>query len=610
MKISYKINIEDAKKHLIYIQLNIDSPLKQEQEFWLPDWIPGSYLIRDFSKNITFIQADERGETVQLTKIAKSRWALTQDVACLTISYKVYAWDLSVRSAHFDEQHCFFNGTSIFLAIDGFESEKHSVSIEATNHSNTHNWCVATSLLSEEIDKNGFGQYNAYSYEFLIDHPFEIAQLQTCSFMVNNTNHKMVFTEAPDNIDLNRIAKDVQAICEYECRYFADDEPPFENYLFMTFVMKNGFGGLEHISSTALHCSFADLPLIGEDTSVKSKEYQKFLSLCCHEYFHSWNVKRIKPEKFKALALQSEINTELLWFFEGVTSYIDELFLVRAKVISQTEYLDMLAKTISRYFKGAGRLNQTVADSSFDSWTKFYQQDENAVNAITSYYVKGSLVALALDFEIRQITNNQLSLDSLMRKLWQNNGKIGIGVAEKGIQSACEGLLKEHLGYSVNMDEFFQHHLYSTEELDLASIFNRLGLVFQLVAESKQADGGGYRVEIDKKIVNKPSLAMTHKKDPLGASVKSVIDDGAGSLSGLSNKDIIIAVNDVRVTSEDLDLTIQKYKKGTVVKISYFRRDKLYHTECLLKPSEQNTCYISFINEQKPNNLFLSWINS
>jgi len=612
MNISYRINLEELKKHLINVQLFVDSPLKCGQEFWLPDWIPGSYLIRDFSKNIVFLQAKECDETISLTKISKSRWMINQDVNSLAIDYKVYAWDLSVRSAHFDEHHCFFNGTSVFLAVDGFESEKHCVSIVATSHSISHKWSVATSLPSVEIDDNGFGEYVARSYEFLIDHPFEIAELQVVDFIANNTPHKMVFTEAPNNIDLARIAKDVQLICEYECRYFANDKPPFESYLFMTFVMKNGFGGLEHLSSTALHCSFADLPLIGADTDVKSKDYQKFLSLCCHEYFHSWNVKRIKPEKFKPLALQSEVNTELLWFFEGVTSYIDELFLVRANVISYAEYLDMLAKTISRYYKGAGRLNQALADSSFDSWTKFYQQDENAPNAITSYYVKGSLVALSLDFEIRQLTNNQLSLDDLMRKIWQEHGNIGVGVSEKGIQMACEELLETHFGRLVNMNAFFQHHLYSTNELDLTSIFERLGIVFQLVTESKQGDAGGYQKAIAKALTESPSLSITHQKHPLGALVKSVFNDGAGALCGISNKDIIIAVNDVRVTSVDLDLIIGQYLNDSMIKISYFRRDRLYHSDCMLKPSDPNTCYLSFKNEDEneQNNLFLSWVNA
>ncbi len=608
MNIHYKINVERAKKHLIGIELVIDWPLKYRQEFWLPDWIPGSYLIRDFSKNITSIRAVENDESVILTKIGKSRWALNQDVEKLTINYDVYAWDLSVRSAHFDEQHCFFNGTSIFLALKGKESLEHLVFLKETKHSIRKQWHVATNLPILEINSKGFGIYRAHSYAFLIDHPFEIAELQVIDFVANNTSHKMVFTEAPSNIDLVRIAKDVQAICEYECRYFADDKPPFESYLFMTFVMKNGFGGLEHRSSTALHCSFADLPLIGADAGIKSKDYQKFLSLCCHEYFHSWNVKRIKPERLKSLALQSAINTELLWFFEGVTSYIDELFLVRANVISLTEYLDMLAKTISRYYKGDGRLNQTLADSSFDSWTKFYQQDENAPNAITSYYVKGSLVALCLDFEIREQTNNQLTLDDLMRHIWKIHGKTGIGVGEKGIQNACENLLENFTGYPVNMNAFFYHHLYSTKELDLAIIFKRLGIIFQVVTESKQMDEGGYKKVIDKSKKDTASLAITHKKDDLGALVKSVINDGAGSLSGISNKDIIIAVNDVRVTSTDIDLTIKQFAIGTDIKISYFRRDRLYHTECKLKSSEPNTCYLSFENKNEQNDLFLSWV--
>ena len=214
MNLSYEIDIKNAKKHTICIQLHIDSPVKSGQIFWLPDWIPGSYLIRDFSKNITSIKAYSNNEPVQLIKIDKSKWRLSQDVDCLNIEYAIYAWDLSVRSAHFDEQHCFFNGTSVFLAVDGYEFVKHQVTISLTEHSKKNNWSIATSLPVIQVDKAGFGSYESENYTDLIDHPFEIAKLQTADFVCHDTPHRMVFSEAPENIDLERIANDVQAICD------------------------------------------------------------------------------------------------------------------------------------------------------------------------------------------------------------------------------------------------------------------------------------------------------------------------------------------------------------------------------------------------------------
>ncbi|MDQ7048236.1 MAG: hypothetical protein Q9M92_01335 [Enterobacterales bacterium] len=404
--IQYQVNFNHANQHLLEIRLQIDSQLQQGQEFWLPDWLPGSYMIRDFSKNIQWLRASSNGVDCQLTKTGKSNWRLQQSVDCLELVYQVYAWDLSVRTAHFDQYHCFFNGSSLFLALKGMESQPHQVLLvsSALNHekqmapvSSKHR--VATSMSAKQIDQRGFGLYESKDYAELIDHPFEIADYIEAQFELAGVVHKMIFTDAPPNTDLDRIIADVQLVCQQTYQMF-DDQLPFEHYYFLTLVLKKGFGGLEHRSSTALHCSRSDLPLIGESPDNKSDGYQTFLALCSHEYFHAWNVKRIKPKVFQDYQLQQPVFTPLLWFFEGITSYYDELMLVRAGVIGHADYLTMIAKNISRYLRGEGRQLQTISESSFDAWTRFYQQDENAANAIVSYYVKGGILAMLLDHEI------------------------------------------------------------------------------------------------------------------------------------------------------------------------------------------------------------------
>lgn len=599
--IKYRVSLENANQHLINVCMTITQPLKKGQEFWLPDWIPGSYMIRDFSRNIVTLKAKENSHPIQLLKKSKSTWLLQQDVKELRVNYQVYAWDLSVRSAHFDDQHCFFNGTSLFVALRGKEELSHQVEIVASKFASMKDWKVATSMSQVHLDPKGFGTYQSVSYADLIDHPFEIADFIEVGFIVDKVEHKMVFAEAPKNIDLERIAKDVQRICQYECSFFGDEKPPFNRYLFMTFVQKKGFGGLEHLSSTALHCSHDDLPIIGEDKEKKSADYQKFLSLCCHEYFHCWNVKRMKPAKFESYKLQQEVNTELLWFFEGITSYYDELFLIRAGVITSENYLDMLAKNITRYMRGSGRLKQSVTESSFDAWTKFYQQDENASNAIVSYYVKGALVAFCLDFEIRKLTNNKHNLDDLMRFVWKEYGKKSNGVEEKDIQKATELLVGK------SMQDFFEHILYSTEELDLELLFEQMDVCYQLLPESKEMEKGGYTKT---KIKTKPtcSLGINHKSNSGGAEIVSVFDGGCGSSGGLSSGDIIIAIDGYKVESSELDKTIAKFPLGSKIEISFFRRDKLYQRSIQLNPTQANTCYLSF-NQSKPSEKFNEWVN-
>jgi predicted metalloprotease with PDZ domain len=599
--ISYAVSLETPKEHLIQVTLTIENGLDRGQLFWLPNWIPGSYMIREFSRNITEISAQENGISVELSKVSSNSWELQQSVASLSICYKIYAWDLSVRSAHFDQQHCFFNGTSVFLATKGFENEQHVVEIQASRLAIESDWTVSTSMLQQDCNVTGFGKYTSQNYAELIDHPFEIASTIKAGFRVKNIPHQMVFAEPPEGVDLERIARDVNCICQYECDFFGDEIPPFESYLFMIFVQKNGFGGLEHRASTALHCGHADLPMIEDDPKVKSEGYQTFLGLCSHEYFHSWNVKRIKPARFKPYHLEREVNTELLWFFEGVTSYYDELFLLRCGVISAEEYLNMIAKNITRYMKSEGRNKQSITESSFDAWTKFYKQDENAPNAIVSYYIKGGLVAFCLDFEIRRLTKDAQNLDDLMRMIWNTYGKPLTGVAEKDIQASAEKLVGQP------MTGFFQHVLYSTKELDLESLFEQLGIDYRLSSSLNQVEKGGFQKKfIERHSVN--SLAITHKGLGAGVEVISVFNGGAGSIAGLSNKDIIIAIDGYRVNSKELDQLIAKYPLNKKIKISFFRRDKLQQVSCQLSEGKKHICHLSFKNEN-PAKEFLNWAN-
>lgn len=598
--IHYAVSFENAGQHLFDVKMNIESPLLKGQEFYLPAWIPGSYMVRDFAKNIVSIRAISQGREVSLVKLDKSTWQIQQEVQSLEIQYQVYAWDMSVRSAHLDNQHGFFNGTSLFLGVKGHELESHSLEIQAAEFATLNNWQVATAMTVEKTDAKGFGKYISKNYEELIDHPFEMGALEKVEFEVAGVPHKMFFTEAPPRVDWQRIAKDVAKICETQIAFFGDDKPPFEQYVFLTFVLKKGFGGLEHRASTALHCSFEDLPLVGESQDVVDDNYRTFLSLCCHEYFHSWNVKRIKPARFIPLDTSQEVHTELLWFFEGITSYYDELLLARAEVIKPESYLDMLARTLTRTFRAQGRFKQTVTESSFDAWTKFYKQDENAVNAIVSYYGKGAMVAFCLDFEIRKLSANSQTLDDLMRLIWQQYGKNNRGIEERQIQQICE----EFIG--VSLEEFFTKALYSVEELDLKPIFESMGVEFQVIAQYLHNEKGGF---VAKPKQRRPVsfLGITHRSHDLGVKVTTVVENSCAALAGISNSDIIIAVEDIRVTSAELDKTIAKIPLDTTVSVSYFRRDRLHHTQVKLTEGQANTCYLSFKQEQ-PQQVLLDWL--
>jgi len=368
MNIQYTVNLYNPHAHIFKVTLEIAKPDTAGQVLSLPAWIPGSYMIRDFAKNIISIKAQSNNQQVSIEKLDKSTWKVEEVDAPILIEYEVYAWDLSVRSAHFDMTHAFFNGTSLFLMPHGFEEELCSVIIEPPANENYSQWKVATSLKNKDIDALGFGTYQANNYDDLIDHPVEIGTHSEFEFIVEKTVHKMAFTGI-HRANAERLKQDITKICQTHCTMFGE-LPKIDEYLFLTMVTGDGYGGLEHRSSTSLMCSRDDLPLLTEPDEPNEK-YRNFLGLCSHEYFHTWNIKRIKPEVFSPYDLTTESYTRQLWAFEGITSYYDELALVRSKVISVESYLELIGQTITRVLRGKGRFNQSIAESSLKHGPSF-----------------------------------------------------------------------------------------------------------------------------------------------------------------------------------------------------------------------------------------------
>jgi predicted metalloprotease with PDZ domain len=362
------------------------------------------------------------------------------------------------------------------------------------------------------------------------------------------------------NLDLARLSADLKKICETHIALFEPEarRAPMQRYVFMTLAVGDGYGGLEHRASTALICSRADLPVKGQ--KEMSEGYRTFLGLCSHEYFHAWNVKRIKPATFAPYDLQVENYTTLLWLFEGFTSYYDDLMLVRAGVIDEPAYFKLLGKTINGVLRGSGRSKQSVADSSFDAWVKYYRQDENAPNAIVSYYAKGSLVGLALDLTIRSGTKGRISLDDVMRALWERYGRDfysdggtgGQGVAEPEV----EALFDEVTG--MRLKPFFDRYVRGTDDLPLAKLMTPFGMTLS----DDRKDG-------------KPGLGVRTVKEGSDCKLANVYEGGAAHRAGLSAGDLLVALDGLRVSATNLDTLLGRYRIGDSVKLHAFRRDEL-----------------------------------
>ncbi|MRX26528.1 M61 family metallopeptidase [Kangiella sp. HZ709] len=603
--IHYQIKAINPNAHLFEVTLTISSPTPSGQVCHLPNWIPGSYMIRDFAKHLQWISAEGNGKKIPYKQLDKSTWEFEPCDGELIITYQVYAWDLSVRGAHLDQTHGFFNGTSVFLAVKGQEESVHQVEIIKPDGEQFKNWRVATGLeITGGTKEFQFGVYQANSYDELIDCPVEMADFEVINFDACGVPHHMVLTGRFGKLDSERLKNDLIKICEHHIRFFAEPAP-MNRYVFMTYVLGNGFGGLEHRNSTALHCSREDLPLLFDNPDKVKKNYQTFLDLCSHEYFHTWNIKRIKPSAFVPYVTEQESYTDLLWAFEGITSYYDSLACVQAGVISPENYLTALAKTITSVRRSKGRLIQSVTDSSFNAWTKYYKQDENAPNAVISYYTKGALIAFCLDFLIRQKTAHKQTLQDVMQYLWFNFGAKGIGIENDTIQNYVLELCGAENQKGIM--EFFDKALYSTEELDLETPLAALGLKLNYQARTKKTDRGGFSEEF-KAAKTKVGLGIEYTSAALGIKVKNVYLNSSASDSGISAGDQLISFHGLKINSSNIEQNLSMMQAGETVEILGFRRDELMKYNLKLAKAEDDTAYISYSNGS-PNELLKSWLN-
>jgi predicted metalloprotease with PDZ domain len=410
----YRVELADPAAHLFHVTLTIAQP-QAGQRVSLPVWIPGSYLVREFSRHLQKLNARQDGKPVAIQQLDKASWQIEcMPSSPLVLTYEVYAFDNSVRTAWLDAQRGFFNCTSLCLRVHGQAQDPHELEIVAPR-SYPH-WEAATGLEPLKTGKRGFGTYVAVDYDELVDCPVELGAFHSAEFRACGVVHRLVVAGATASFDADRLVADMQRICEAEIRFWHDRRrPPFKSYVFLLNAVDDGYGGLEHRNSTALICARRDLPRLGE--TRMSEGYVTLLGLISHEYFHTWNVKRLRPADFAHYEYKQENYTQLLWFFEGFTSYYDDLLLRRAGLIDDATYLKLLTKTCNQVLQTPGREVQSVAQSSFDAWVKYYRQDENTANATVSYYTKGALVALCFDLTLRVEGHTQL--DDVMRALWQ-----------------------------------------------------------------------------------------------------------------------------------------------------------------------------------------------
>ena len=515
--ISYRIGVADPHAHQFSVTLTIAKPAA-EQRLSLPVWIPGSYLVREFARHVSGITATQGGRALPLQQLDKATWlARCSGRGALVVAYLVYAFDTSVRAAFLDANRGFFNGTGLCLRVEGSEAVPHRVELKAL----PAGWQVATALPTVKVDAAGRGTYAAADYDELVDHPVELGRFWRGHFTARGVPHEYIVSNALPDFDGERLLADAKRICEAQIAFWHGPraKPPFTRYVFLHNLVEDGHGGLEHRASTALLSSRRDMPQRGKPETPDA--YANVLGLISHEYFHTWNVKRLRPAEFTRYDYTQENYTELLWFFEGFTSYYDDLFLVRQKFIDAPRYLKLVARTASGVLASPGRQVQSVAQSSFDSWVKYYRADENTPNATISYYTKGALVALALDLTLR--TEGHGTLDDVMRRLWAVSP--GGPVTEADIAQALEHVGRRSFGAELAA------WVHGTGELPLPDLLAAFGVAWAADAATL-AQRLGLRVS---------ESALT------GVKVTHVLHGGAAQRAGLSAGDEIVAVNGWRI---------------------------------------------------------------
>ena len=580
--ISYQFDFARFLEHLVDVALTFTADT-DAPSLWLPAWIPGSYLMREFARNITavhyeildsqVVSNDKQINTYRAQKTDKNTWQLPEAQAGqrICVLYEVYCYDLSVRTAYVDQQRLYGNFTSLALAIGGQEQQEVEVDLIvpaaflADKDASLVRLACGLEAVQAQIDKPQIYTLQADSYHELIDHPFEFAEQDNFDFIIQDNSHQTLshhfYLSGKHSANMGRLQQDVTQICQTYLDWLGD--APFNDYTFMTFASGQDYGGLEHINSTSLITPRRDLPN-ADEPKVPSSDYQRFLGLCSHEYFHAWWVKTVRPDVMLEVDLRREAFTPLLWVFEGFTSYIDDFMLQASGVIDKASYLKLLAEQINRYYQTPGRTHQSVAESSFDAWIKLYRNDENTGNAGISYYNKGALVALCLDLTLLTKSAGRYRLFDVVKEFYsqakqKDNKRIGISSADMG------AVIGQFMPLA-DWEEFERRYVNGVEELPLETLLAENGI--KIHTNTKET--------ADKNI----PWGMRCSETPLGLKVNRVNRDSAAAKAGISAHDVIVAIDGIKADAKQLaTLSIATCP----VQCHLFRRDELMVVEVVPK---------------------------
>lgn len=545
-RVTHRVILKTPQTQMLTVEVTATGVSADELDFTLPTWRPGRYIILDFAGDLRNVQArDAAGNALALHKVDKTTWRVaTGGADAVTLSYDVYANELELRARHVDDTHAFLDGSSVFMLVEGRRREPQVVRIDAPE-----GWQAHTGLDASPDAPNTFV---APDYDTLIDAPLEIGKPTVHAFEVDGRPHELVVWGSA-RFDADKVVGDLRTLAAAQHAFWG--EVPYGRYMWLLHITSGAHGGTEHLNSVVMQ--------VGRDAFMPGKNYRGFLGLASHEFFHTWNVKRLRPAGLAPYDFTHENYTDLLWLAEGTTSYYGQLLLVRAGLLTPEQYFKSLAETIDGYKRRPGRGVQSAAQSSFDAWIKFSRPDPDSANATVSFYRVGALISLTLDMQLRSRSGNKVSLDDIMRDAYQQFPLGGPGITQDDLVL----LIQQRSG--MDFTSFFSNHVDGTFELPIEEALRIVGLE----ARRKQPDSKD--VEEGEPEDARADLGLTlDDRDGL-AAVTRVSADGPAYEAGVQADDLVVALDGRRLRAKQLDKRLEQYAPGDTVTLTLLRRDML-----------------------------------
>lgn len=563
--VSYHVSMEQPHTHIIDVDMRITQSDADSIDLKMAVWTPGSYLIREFSRKIDEIAAfTADGQPLKMDKISKNTWRVyTNGNNELSVQYKVYSFEWSVRTCIMDASHAYINGASLFLYLDGTLDQSSTIHIQPYK-----DWSVISTAL-KPVDPANPWVLHSPDYDTLFDSPIEIGQHEVTDFEAAGIPHKLAIYGF-GNHDTDTLVKSTQKIVEAATDVFGEN--PCDDYTIIVHNTDGKYGGLEHSHSTSL--------MYPRWSYQPENAYTRWMGLMAHEYFHLWNVKRVRPKVLGPFDYENENYTEMLWVVEGTTSYYDDLLLRRADLIDVKKYLKIAAGNVTSLENGPGNKVQSVTDASFDAWVKYYRADEHFPNCCISYYLKGAVLSMILDLEIMHATKGEKSLDDVMRYLYEEiYKKQDRGYTDEEVRQVVEDMV----GYP--LDEFFEEYVDGTKTIDYNKYFNYAGLTL---------------VDINQENTDLV-LGISTKSDGGKLVVTRVKAGTCGYEHGINVHDEIIAIDGVRVDSNgDVDKILALHKAGDTVEILVSRYAEIKTLEVTLATNNTLSYTLEQLDEPTP----------